>query len=84
LLVFPDRVETNLNRMLQMVNGDVSRLRPHVKTHKMAEVVRLQVAKGITRFKCATIAEAEMTATSGGSDILLAHQPVGPNLVRLT
>ena len=82
LLVFPDRVETNVNRMLQMVNGDVSRLRPHVKTHKMAEVVRLQVAKGITRFKCATIAEAEMTATSGGSDILLAHQPVGPNLVR--
>jgi len=48
----------------------------------MAEVVRLQVAKGITRFKCATIAEAEMTAISGGSDVLLAHQPVGPNLAR--
>ena len=54
LLVFPDRVEANVDRMLKMVNGDVSRLRPHVKTHKMAEVVRLQVAKGITQFKCAT------------------------------
>jgi len=82
LLVFPERVEANVDRMLDMVARDVSRLRPHVKTHKMAEVVRLQVAKGITRFKCATIAEAEMTAISGGCDILLAHQPVGPNLVR--
>ncbi|MBU62783.1 MAG: threonine aldolase [Opitutae bacterium] len=82
LLVFPDRVESNVDRMLDMVGGDVLRLRPHVKTHKMAEVVRLQVAKGITRFKCATIAEAEMTAISGGRDVLLAHQPVGPNLSR--
>ncbi|MFP6854652.1 MAG: alanine racemase, partial [Opitutales bacterium] len=31
---------------------------------------------------CATIAEAEMTALSGGRDVLLAHQPVGPNLAR--
>ena len=82
LLVFPDRVEANLDRMIGMVNGDASRLRPHVKTHKMAEVVRLQVAKGITQFKCATIAEAEMTAESGGRDVLLAHQPVGPNINR--
>ena len=49
---FPERVEANVDRMLDMVGGDVLRLRPHVKTHKMAEVVRLQVAKGITRFKC--------------------------------
>ncbi|MBT7742939.1 MAG: D-TA family PLP-dependent enzyme, partial [Opitutae bacterium] len=82
LLVFPDCVEANIDRMLDMVAGDASRLRPHVKTHKMAEVVRLQVARGITRFKCATIAEAEMTAISGGSDVLFAHQPVGPNLSR--
>ncbi|MFP6892591.1 MAG: hypothetical protein VCA18_02500, partial [Opitutales bacterium] len=82
LLVFPERVEANVDRMLDMVAGDASRLRPHVKTHKMAEVVWLQVAKGITRFKCSTIAEAEMTAESGGSDVLLAHQPVGPNLAR--
>nr|MBC8349500.1 alanine racemase [Verrucomicrobiota bacterium] len=82
LLVFPERVEANVDRMLDMVGGDVLRLRPHVKTHKMAEVVRLQVAKGVTQFKCATIAEAEMTAMSGGCDVLLAHQPVGPNLSR--
>jgi D-serine deaminase-like pyridoxal phosphate-dependent protein len=82
LLIIPDRVEANVDRMLEMVGGDATRLRPHVKTHKMAEVVRLQVAKGITQFKCATIAEAEMTAMAGGRDVLLAHQPVGPNVDR--
>ena len=82
LLVFPDRVEENVDRMIRMVDGEIERLRPHVKTHKMSEVVSLQVSKGITRFKCATIAEAEMTALSGGRDVLLSHQPVGPNVAR--
>ncbi len=82
LLVFPGRVGANIQRMIDTVDGQVARLRPHVKTHKMAEVVRMQVDAGITRFKCATISEAEMTAESGGRDILLAHQPVGPNIRR--
>jgi D-serine deaminase-like pyridoxal phosphate-dependent protein len=37
----------------------------------------------VTRFKCATIAEAEMTAQAGAPDVLLAYQPVGPNIARL-
>ena len=82
LLVYPDRVEQNINRMISMA-GDVSRLRPHIKTHKMPELVRLQLNRGITKFKCATIAEAEMAAAEGADDILLAYQPVGPNVNRL-
>lgn len=82
LLVFPDRLEENLRKMLAIA-GDPARLRPHVKTHKMAEVVRLQMALGITRFKCATIAEAEMTAACGASEVLLAYPVVGPKVARL-
>jgi D-serine deaminase-like pyridoxal phosphate-dependent protein len=37
---------------------------------------------GITRFKCSTIAEAEMTAAAGAPDVLLAMQPVGPAIAR--
>ena len=40
LLVYPDRIEANIRRMLGIA-GDPSRLRPHVKTHKLAEIVRL-------------------------------------------
>jgi D-serine deaminase-like pyridoxal phosphate-dependent protein len=82
VLVYPDRIAENLRRMVA-VAGDVRRLRPHVKTHKMPEVIRLCLAEGITRFKASTIAEAEMTAGAGGRDILLAYPVVGPTASRL-
>lgn len=82
LLVYPDRIARNIQAMIDMV-GDVSRLRPHVKTHKMSEVIGMHVDAGIVCFKCATIAEAEMVAGAGGTDVLLAHQPVGPTIERV-
>jgi D-serine deaminase-like pyridoxal phosphate-dependent protein len=82
LLIFPDRVEENVRRMIAMAGGS-QRLCPHVKTHKLAEIVRMQMALGITKFKCATIAEAEMLADCGAPDVLLAYQPVGPKAQRL-
>jgi D-serine deaminase-like pyridoxal phosphate-dependent protein len=81
LLVYPDRVEQNLRRMVEIA-GDAGRLRPHVKTNKLREVVRMHLDAGITKFKCATIAEAEMSAAAGAPDMLLAYQPVGPNVGR--
>jgi D-serine deaminase-like pyridoxal phosphate-dependent protein len=83
LLVWPDRVERNIRRMLELAGGKADRLRPHVKTHKLGEVVKMQLAAGITKFKCATIAEAEMTAEAGAKEVLLAYQPVGPNVARM-
>lgn len=82
LLVYRARVVENIRRMIAYVGGDPLRLRPHVKTHKMSAVTRLYAAAGVTKFKCATIAEAEATADGGGTDILLAHQPVGPRAAR--
>ena len=81
LLIYPDRVEENLRRMIRIAGG-VERLRPHMKTHKMPELIRLQLKLGITKFKCATVAEAEMTADAGASDVLLAYPLVGPNIDR--
>ena len=81
LVVYPARVKQNLTRAIGMV-GDVGRLRPHVKTHKSPAVTRLMLEAGIRRFKCATIAEAEMLATEGAPDVLLAYQPVGPKVGR--
>ena len=79
VLIFPDRVQENIRRMIK-ISGDVSRLRPHVKTHKMAEIVQLQVQQNITNFKCATLTEMEMTAANGGMDILLAYPIFGPDI----
>jgi D-serine deaminase-like pyridoxal phosphate-dependent protein len=49
----------------------------------MAEVVRMQLAAGITKFKAATIAEAELTAAAGAAFVLVAHPLVGPKVRRL-
>src|ERR1700683_259410 len=82
LVVYPERVRLNIARAITMV-GDAARLRPHVKTHKSPAVTRLMLDAGIRRFKCATIAEAEMLAVEGAPDVLLAYQPVGPKISRL-
>ena len=82
LLVCPERIRRNIRRMIEMTGGP-DRLRPHVKTHKMAEVVAMHLVAGIRRFKCATVAEAEMLAGCGAPDVLIAYPPVGPNAVRV-
>lgn len=82
LLIYEERVVENIRRAVATV-GQPGRLRPHVKTHKMPGVIGLQLEAGITKFKCATIAEAEMAAQSGAPDVLIACQQVGPNRQRL-
>ncbi|GET22462.1 D-TA family PLP-dependent enzyme [Prolixibacter denitrificans] len=77
VLLYPDRIEENIRRMIVMA-GDVKRLRPHVKTHKIAEIIQLQVQMGIRKFKCATLSEVKMVAENGGEDILLAYPLLGP------
>jgi len=82
LLLIGELVQANIARMLDLA-GDPARLRPHVKTHKLGPLVRRQVEAGISKFKCSTIAEAEMVANAGGTDVLLAYPCVGPNPARL-
>ncbi len=81
LAVYPDWVKENINILKGMID-DVSRLRLHVKTHKCKDVAELMLEAGINKFKCATIAEAEMLGMSKAPDVLLAYQPIGPKLDR--
>lgn len=81
LLIFRGLVIRNIEAMIAMAKGP-ERLRPHVKTHKMAEIVRLSESMGIRKHKCATLAEAEMVAAAGGTDVLVSYPLVGPNVKR--
>lgn len=81
LVIFPERVRHNIRLAVEMA-GSPARLRPHVKTHKSPDATQLMMAAGITKFKCATIAEAEMLAQNNAPDVLLAYQPLGPKLAR--
>ncbi|HAA15674.1 MAG TPA: threonine aldolase, partial [Cytophagales bacterium] len=81
LLFYPERIQTNLQQMIGIA-GSADRLRPHVKTHKCAELVNMQLEAGISRFKCATLQEAAMLGEAGAPDVHLAYPLVGPAVQR--
>src|SRR5438477_5022795 len=82
LLFYKDLIRRNIARAVEIA-GSPGRLRPHAKTHKTREIIRLEMDAGITKHKCATLAEAEMIASCGVTDVLLAYPIVGPNCRRL-
>ena len=77
LLFYKDIIRRNISQAIAVAGG-VDRLRPHVKTHKTREIVRMELDAGISKHKCATLAEAEMLADCGAPDVLLAYPMVGP------
>lgn len=81
LIVYKERVQQNIQSALNM--REAALLRPHVKTNKIAEVCSMMLDAGITKFKCATIAEAEMLGMINAPDVLLAYQPTPVKAKRL-
>ena len=62
LIYYADLIRENTRRAIEIAGG-ANRLWPHVKSHKMKKLIEMQMEMGIVRFKCATLAEAEMTAS---------------------
>ena len=81
LIYYKKTIVRNIEKAVEIAGGP-ERLWPHVKSHKMADMVKLQMEMGITHFKCATIAEAEMVAGTGAPEVLLAYPLVGPSIDR--
>lgn len=81
LVYYLDIIKENIQKAVELAGGP-EYLWPHVKTHKMARMIDLQMESGITRFKCATIAEAEMAAGCGAGNVLVAYPLIGPNINR--
>jgi D-serine deaminase-like pyridoxal phosphate-dependent protein len=82
LLFYKELIRQNIARAVEIAGGP-SRLRPHAKTHKTRQIARMELDAGITKHKCATLAEAELLADAGAPDVLLAYNMVGPNCGRL-
>jgi len=84
LVYYKDIILDNTKRVIQMAGG-AQFLWPHVKSHKAAGMIKMQIDLGITRFKCATVAEAEVTAEAGKNanvHVILAYPLIGPNVSR--
>lgn len=82
LVFYLEPLRHNIATMVEIAGGP-ERLRPHIKTHKCPAVVRECIDAGITRYKCAGIAEARMLAETGVEDIVIAYQLNGPDIPAL-
>jgi D-serine deaminase-like pyridoxal phosphate-dependent protein len=78
LLVDLDRLERNVERWQEQITLHGPRLRPHIKTHKIPEIAAMQLAAGATGIAVAKVAEAEVFAERGCTDIVIAYPVVGP------
>jgi D-serine deaminase-like pyridoxal phosphate-dependent protein len=72
-----ERMRRNAGRMSARVRDLGARLRPHVKTHKCAEVARLQTEDTGAALTVSTLAEARFFAERGFTDLTYAV-PVEP------
>jgi D-serine deaminase-like pyridoxal phosphate-dependent protein len=77
LVVDVGAAERNIARAADYYTHVHAKLRPHFKAHKCTELLTRQVARGsCVGVTCATAAEAEILATRGFEDILVANQIV--------
>ncbi len=73
-----DVVERNIARAQAHFDGLGVALRPHVKTHKIPELARWQLAAGATGIACQTLLEAEvMIREAGARDVFFPVNLVG-------
>jgi D-serine deaminase-like pyridoxal phosphate-dependent protein len=72
-----DAVERNIARMQSYADEHGLALRPHIKTHKLPEIARMQLAAGARGITCQKLGEAEVMADAGIDDILISFPLVG-------
>mgnify|MGYP002512749212 CR=1 FL=1 len=82
LLIDQDILTANLKRMQAYAERKHVLLRPHVKTHKMPHIARLQRELGAVGIAVAKVGEAEVMAEHGMDDIMIANEIVGPEKLR--
>jgi D-serine deaminase-like pyridoxal phosphate-dependent protein len=82
LVVDQARLDRNLRDMAGSAAGRGTRLRPHAKTHKTAQIGRRQLDLGAVGLTVATIGEAEHFAGAGMTDLFIAY-PLWPSAARL-
>jgi D-serine deaminase-like pyridoxal phosphate-dependent protein len=83
LLVYPDIIESNIERTLHLLDGNADRWRAHIKTSKLAFTLKILIDHGVKNFKCATTLELLTACESGAADILFAYPTVGANARRV-
>ena len=82
LLLDMAAVESNIAKMAAWFADKPCKLRPHVKTHKLPLIARMQLEAGAIGITCAKLSEAQIFLEHGIQDILIANEIVGQTKIR--
>ncbi len=77
VLIDLGRMERNIARMQAYCSEHGLSFRPHIKTHKIPEIARMQVEAGAVGIACQKVSEAEVFAGVGLNDIQIPYNIVG-------
>src|ERR1044072_3488305 len=69
LAIYPDIVDANIAATIRLLGNDSNRWRPHIKTAKLAFVMKRFVSQGIKKFKCSTTLELATVCETGATDV---------------
>ena len=73
-----DRVKANIRRAQDQLDSHNLRNRPHIKTHKIPAIAKMQMEAGAIGITCQKIGEAEVFADAGVvDDILITYNILG-------
>lgn len=81
LLLDKNKLIKNIDYIVTLAEKYRVNYRPHIKTHKSIDIVKMQLDKGAVGITVATVGEAEVMVEAGVKDILIAF-PVS-NLAQL-
>lgn len=76
-LIDLDRLEANIREWQAAMTQCGKQFRPHIKTHKIPEIARMQLEAGARGIVCAKVSEAEPFADTRVEDICIAYPVVG-------
>lgn len=77
LLIDLDVLEKNIEKMGDYCKKHSINLRPHIKTHKIPEIAKMQLKSGAVGISSAKVSEAQVMADAGMNDILIAYPVYG-------
>src|SRR6266511_2638899 len=72
-----DRLERNIAEWQAIMDRNQVRFRPHIKTHKIPEIARMQLDAGARGIICAKPSEAEPFVAAGVDDVCIAYPVFG-------
>jgi D-serine deaminase-like pyridoxal phosphate-dependent protein len=78
VLIDLDRMERNINRMQARCDELGIKFRPHIKTHKIPDIAKMQLDAGAVGIACQKVSEAEVFAAAGINEIQIPYNIVGP------